>query len=103
MREAIIFYLKPFPVELPLARLSKRHEFNDIFQENDWCFDDKKPNLNAFHRISSHFVCDFRLYLNANDPNRFPFSLKSTFAFEIRRKKHLSTPKTAAKNKPIEI
>ena len=70
MREAIIFYSKPFPVELPLARLSKRHEFNDIFQENDWCFDGKKKQLK---RISSHFVCDFRLYLNTNDPNRFHF------------------------------
>ena len=50
MREAIIFYLKPFPVEISLARLFK-HEFKDIFQENDWCFDGKKPNLNAFHRI----------------------------------------------------
>ena len=50
MREAIIFYLKPFPIELPLVRPFK-HEFKDIFQENDWCFDGKKLNLNAFRRI----------------------------------------------------
>ena len=50
MRELIIFYLKPFPVELPQGRPFK-HEFKDIFQENDRCFDGKKPNLNAFHRI----------------------------------------------------
>ena len=50
MRGAIIFYLKPFPIELPLVRPFK-HEFKDIFQENDWCFDGKKLNLNAFRRI----------------------------------------------------
>ena len=54
MREAIIFYLKPFPVELSLARLFK-HEFKDIFQENDWCFDGKKLNLKpGLKGISSH-------------------------------------------------
>ena len=35
--------------------------------------------------------------LKANYPNSLPFVLKSTFTFEIHCKKHLSTPKKAAK------
>ena len=40
---------------------------------------------------------DFDSYLKANYPNSLPFVLKSTFTFEIHCKKHLSTPKKAAK------
>ena len=40
---------------------------------------------------------DFDSYLKANYPNSLPFVLKSTLKFEIHRKKHLSTPKKAAK------
>ena len=40
MRAVIIFYLKPFPIELPLVRPFK-HEFKDIFQKKDRRFDDE--------------------------------------------------------------
>ena len=40
---------------------------------------------------------DFDSYLKDNYPNSLPFVLKSTFTFEIHCKKHLSTPKKAAK------
>ena len=46
---------KAFPVELPPASAfwSRRikHEFKDIFEENDGYFSGKNPNLNAYHRI----------------------------------------------------
>ena len=45
---------------------------------------------------------DFRSFFKAYYPKSLPFALKSTFPFEIHRKKLLSTPKTVAKTtKPI--
>ena len=43
------------------------------------------------------------IYYKANYPKSLPFSLKSTFAFEIHCKKHLPTPKEAAKKDQIDM
>ena len=51
-------FLKPFPENFGQRALyfkswssPIKHEFKDIFQENDCGFEGKKPHVNAFHRI----------------------------------------------------
>ena len=96
-----------------------KHEFKDIFQENDWCFtgNKKKKKKNQFkshlkNRCPSkpirQLVCkvgrkhvfsyfDFCSYLKANDPDRFHFLLKVLLPAKFIAKSNNRLPKRPLK------